>query len=119
MLRRRYRRNLENPTERVLAGWQESKDRLLEAGVDIRSDMTVKEIVNAARRDLGVHASSSLSTLAPYVTTTIYSDREPSAAAADTVWDEVQLFDEQLNETRSSAQNFKARVDPRPLLEKV
>lgn len=119
VLRRRYRRNLENPTERVLAGWQESKDRLLEAGVDIRSDMTVKEIVNAARRDLGVHASSSLSTLAPYVTTTIYSDREPSAAAADTVWDEVQLFDEQLNETRSSAQNFKARVDPRPLLEKV
>ena len=53
------------------------------------------------------------------MTTTIYSDREPSAAAADTVWDEVQLFDEQLNETRSSAQNFKARVDPRPLLEKV
>ena len=119
VLRRRYRRNLENPTERVLAGWQESKERLLEAGVDISSDMTVKEFVSAARRDLGVHASSSLSTLAPYVTTTIYSDREPSSAAADTVWDEVQLFDEQLNDTRSTVQNLKARVDPRPLLEKV
>ena len=119
LLRRRYRRNLENPTERVLAGWQESKERLLEAGVDISPDMTVKEIVSAARRDLGVHASSSLSSLAPYVTTTIYSDREPSAAAADTVWDEVLLFDEQLNESRSAVQNFKARVDPRPLLEKV
>lgn len=119
LVRRRYRRNLENPTERVLAGWQESKDRLLEAGVDIRPDMTVKEIVSASRRDLGVHAASSLSALAPYVTTTIYSDREPSAAAADTVWDGVQLFEEQLNETRSRTQTLKARVDPRPLLEKV
>lgn len=119
VIRRRYRRNLEDPTERVLAGWQESKDRLLEAGVDIRPDMTVKEIVSASRRDLGVHASSSLSSLAPYVTTTIYSDREPSSAAADTVWDGVQLFEEQLNDTRSRAQSLKARVDPRPLLEKV
>lgn len=119
LLRRRYRRNLEDPTERVLAGWQESKDRLLEAGIAISPDMTVKEIVTHSRRELGVHASSSLSTLAPYVTTTIYSDREPSEAAADTVWNEVQLFDSQLNESRSRTRKWRARIDPRPLLEKV
>ena len=42
VLRRRWRENLEDPSARVLAGWQESKDRLLEAGVVIRPDMTVK-----------------------------------------------------------------------------
>jgi len=119
LLRRRYRRNIEDPTDRLLAGWQESKDRLLEAGVDISPDMTVKEIVTVSRRELGVHAASSLSALAPYVTTTIYSDRPPSSTAADAVWHEVLLFDEQLSETRSRGKNLKARVDPRPLLEKV
>lgn len=119
LLRRRYRENLDDPTERVLAGWQESKDRLLEAGIDIRPDMTVKEIVSTSRRELGVHASASLSALAPYVTTTIYSDRAPGTNAADAVWHEVQTFDRQLGETRSRVQNVKAKVDPRPLLEKV
>ena len=118
-LRRRYRENLDDPTERVLAGWQESKDRLLEAGVDIRPDMTVKEIVSTSRRELGVHASASLSALAPYVTTTIYSDRAPGANAADAAWQQVQTFDRELGETRSRVQNAKAKVDPRPLLEKV
>lgn len=118
LVRRRYRQNLEDPTDRVLAGWQESKDRLLEAGIDIRPDMTVKEIVAASRRELGVHASSSLSALAPYVTTTIYSPRAPADDAADAVWAEVDVFDRQLSETRSRAQNVKARVDPRPLLER-
>lgn len=118
-LRRRYRQNLEDPTERVLAGWQESKDRLLEAGIELRPDMTVKEIVSTSRRELGVHASASLSALAPYVTTTIYSDRAPGTNAADAVWQEVQTFDRQLGETRSRVQNVKAKVDPRPLLEKV
>ena len=119
LLRRRYRQNLEDPTERVLAGWQESKDRLLEAGIDIRPDMTVKEIVAASRRELGVHASSSLSSIAPYVTTTIYSPKAPAPAAADAVWDEVELFDQHLNETRSRTRNIRAKVDPRPLLERV
>ncbi|MDW3179381.1 MAG: transglutaminase-like domain-containing protein [Acidimicrobiia bacterium] len=119
LVRRRYRQNLDDPTERVLAGWQESKDRLLEAGVDIRPDMTIKEIVAVSRRQLGVHASSSLSALAPYVTTTIYSPDAPAPAAADAVWEEVDLFDRQLNETRSRTQNVKAKVDPRPLLERV
>lgn len=119
LLRRRYRQNLEDPTDRVLAGWQESKDRLLEAGIAIRPDMTIKEIVALSRRELGVHASSSLSALAPYVTTTIYSPQAPASSAADAVWNEVDLFDRQLNETRSRTQNLKAKVDPRPLLEKV
>lgn len=119
LIRRRHRQNLEDPTDRVLAGWQESKDRLLEAGVEIRPDMTVKEIVAVSRRELGVYASSSLSALAPYVTTTIYSPQAPASAAADAVWDEVELFDRQLNETRSRTQNVKAKVDPRPLLERV
>ncbi|MFT7475447.1 MAG: transglutaminase-like putative cysteine protease [Verrucomicrobiales bacterium] len=118
-LRRRYRQNLDDPAERVLAGWQESKDRLLEAGLDIRPDMTVKEIVSTGRRELGVHASSSLSALAPYVTTTIYSQLAPGTQAADAVWNEVQLFDQQLSQSRSRVQNIKARVDPRPLLERV
>ena len=119
VLRRRHRESLLDPGERVLAGWQESKDRLLEAGVEIRPDMTVKEIVSSSRRELGVHASSSLSALAPYVTTTIYADGEPDDAMADTVWREVESFDRQLGEARSRGQNLKARVDPRPLLEKV
>lgn len=119
VLRRRYRQNLENPTDRLLAGWQESKDRLLEAGIEIRPDMTVKEIVTVSRRELGVHASSSLSALAPYITTTIYSDHAPSSSAADAVWHEVLLFDEQLSDSRTRTQNLKARVDPRPLLERV
>jgi len=119
ILRRRHRQGLEDPTDRVLAGWQESKDRLLEAGVEITPDMTVKEIVATSRRELGVHASSSLSALAPYVTTTIYSSRPPSPTAADAVWHEVLLFDEQLSESRTRTQNVRARVNPRPLLEKV
>ncbi len=119
LIRRRHRQNLIDPTDRVLAGWQESKDRLLEAGIEIRPDMTVKEIVSTSRRELGVHASASLSALAPYVTTTIYADREPDASAADNVWREVDSFDRQLGETRSFGQNVKARVDPRPLLEKI
>lgn len=119
LIRRRHRQNLEDPTARVLAGWQESKDRLLEAGIEIRPDMTVKEIVAASRRELGVYASSPLSALAPYVTTTIYSPHAPASAAADAVWDEVELFDRQLNETRSRTQNVKAKVDPRPLVERV
>ncbi len=119
LLRRRYRQNLDDPTERVLAGWQESKDRLLEAGIDVRPDMTVKEIVSASRKELGVHASSSLSALAPYVTTTIYSNRTPGEAAAEQVWTEVSTFDRQLSESRSRMQNVKAKVDPRPLLERV
>ena len=119
LIRRRHRENLIDPTDRVLAGWQESKDRLLEAGVEIRPDMTVKEIVSTSRRELGVHASSSLSALAPYVTTTIYSDRQPDEATADNVWREVDSFDRQLGDTRSFGQNVKARIDPRPLLEKV
>ncbi len=119
LARRRHRENLLDPGERVLAGWQESKDRLLEAGVEIRPDMTVKEIVSTSRRELGVHASSSLSALAPYVTTTIYADIEPDDVMADNVWREVDSFDRQLGETRSRGQNLKARVDPRPLLEKV
>jgi len=92
---------------------------LLEAGVEITPDMTVKEIVATSRRELGVHASSSLSALAPYVTTTIYSSRPPSPTAADAVWHEVLLFDEQLSESRTRTQNVRARVNPRPLLEKV
>ncbi len=119
VLRRRYRANLDDPTDRVLAGWQESKDRLLEAGIDVRPDMTVKEIVSASRKELGVHASSSLSALAPYVTTTIYSERNPGEAAADQVWTEVGTFDRQLSESRTRMQNVKAKVDPRPLLERV
>ena len=119
MIRRRYRRNLPDPTDRVLAGWQESKDRLLESGVDITPDMTVKEIVSTSRRELGVHASSSLAALAPFVTTTIYSNNAPTPAAADAVWHELGQFDEQLNDGRSRFQTFKARADPRPLLEKV
>ncbi len=119
LVRRRYRQKLEDPTDRVLAGWQESKDRLLEAGIDIRPDMTIKEIVALSRRELGVHASASLSALAPYVTTTIYSPDAPAASAADAVWEEVEMFDRQLNETRSRTQNIKAKVDPRPLLERV
>ena len=119
LVRRRYRKNLDDPTERVLAAWQESKDRLLEAGIDVRPDMTVKEIVSASRKELGVHASSSLSTLAPYVTTTIYSERTPGDAAAEQVWTEVDTFDRQLSESRSRGQNIKAKIDPRPLIERV
>ncbi len=119
LLRRRYRENIEDPTARVLAGWQESKDRLVEAGVDIRPDMTVKEIVAASRRDLGVHAASSLSALAPHVTSTIYASRPPTTETADIVWDEVDVFDRQLNESRGRLQTAKARVDPRPLIESV
>ena len=119
VVRRRYRSNLEDPTERVLAGWQESKDRLLEAGVEVRPDMTVKEIVSVSRKELGVHASSSLSAMAPYVTTTIYSERSPGEAAADQVWHEVGTFDRQLSESRTRGRNIRAKVDPRPLLERV
>ena len=119
LVRRRYRKNLDDPTERVLAAWQESKDRLLEAGIDVRPDMTVKEIVSASRKELGVHASSSLSALAPYVTTTIYSERTPGDSAAEQVWSEVDTFDRQLSESRTRGQNIKAKVDPRPLLERV
>ncbi len=119
LIRRRHRQNLVDPTDRVLAGWQESKDRLLEAGIDIRPDMTVKEIVSTSRRELGVHAASPLSALAPYVTTTIYSPNKPDDGAADLVWREVDSFDRQLGETRSVGQNLKARVDPRPLLDRV
>ncbi|MGI9607762.1 MAG: DUF3488 and transglutaminase-like domain-containing protein [Acidimicrobiales bacterium] len=119
MLRRRWRENLDDPTARVLAGWQESKDRLLEAGVEIRPDMTVKEIVAASRRDLGVHASSSLASLAPHVTATIYARQGPGTDTANIVWDEMYLFDRQLGESRSTFQTVKARVDPRPLLESV
>ena len=111
--------SLEDPAERLLAGWQESKDRLLEAGVEIRQDMTVKEIVSASRHDLGVHASSSLATLAPHVTSTIYSPIPPTSELADLVWEEVELFDRQLNETRSRVQTAKAKLDPRPLIETV
>lgn len=118
-LRRRWRENLDDPTERVLAGWQESKDRLLEAGVVVSPDMTIKEIVAASRRDLGVHASSSLSTIAPLVTSAIYAPHPPSPQVADLVWDEVELFDRQLNETRTRIQAARAKVDPRPLLESV
>ena len=118
-MRRRYRANLEDPAERLLAGWQESKDRLLEAGVEIRHDMTVKEIVSASRHDLGVHASSSLATLAPHVTSTIYSSIPPTSELADLVWEEVELFDRQLNDTRSRVQTTKAKLDPRPLIETV
>ena len=119
IIRRRYRRNLVDPTDRVLAGWQESKDRLYEAGIDIKPDMTVKEIVATSRRELGVHASASLSALAPYVTTTIYSHRAPGTNAADAVWKEVETFDRQLGESRSRVQNVKAKVDPRSLIERV
>lgn len=119
ILRRRHRENLVDPADRVLAGWQESKDRLLEAGVPISPDMTVKEIVSVSRRELGVHAASSLSALAPHVTTTIYADARPDESQADLVWREVDSFDRQLGETRSLGQNLKAKVDPRPLLEKV
>ncbi len=119
VLRRRHRESLDDPAERVLAGWQESKDRLLEAGVEISPDMTVKEIVSVSRRELGVHAASSLSALAPHVTTTIYADSRPDDSQADLVWREVDSFDRQLGETRSLGQNLKAKVDPRPLLERV
>ena len=119
IVRRRRRENLVDPTERVLAGWQESKDRLLEAGVEIRPDMTVKEIVSTSRRELGVHAATPLGVLAPHITTTIYADVKPDNEVADSVWREVDSFDRQLGETRSLGQNLKARVDPRPLLEKV
>ena len=118
-LRRRWRENLEDPTDRILAGWQESKDRLLEAGVDVRPDMTIKEIVAASRRDLGVHASTSLSTLAPLVTSTIYAPNPPGELVADQVWDEIELFDRHLNESRTRMQAARAKVDPRPLLESV
>ncbi|NNC80743.1 MAG: hypothetical protein HKN94_11405 [Acidimicrobiales bacterium] len=119
LLRRRWRRSIDEPTARVLAGWQESKDRLVEAGVDVRPDMTVKEIVSAGRRDLGVHASSPLSTLAPFVTAAIYAEEGPSDQIADLVWGEVELFDRHLNDSRSRIQTIRARVDPRPLLESV
>lgn len=119
LLRRRRREALGDPADRVLAGWQESKDRLLEAGVEIRPDMTVKEIVTTSRRELGVAASASLSAIAPHVTTTIYADREPDDATADNVWREVESFDRELGDSRSFGKNVKARVDPRPLLEKV
>lgn len=119
LMRRRWRRSIDDPTARILAGWQESKDRLLEAGIEVRPDMTVKEIVSAGRRDLGVHASSSLSTLAPFVTAAIYAEDDPDSQIADLVWGEVELFDRQLNESRSRLQTIRARVDPRPLLESV
>lgn len=118
-VRRRRRENLVDPTERVLAGWQESKERLVEAGIDISPDMTVKEIVTASRRELGLHAAAPLSVLAPQVTKTIYADRTPNPATADLVWREVDEFDRQLGESRSLGQNMKAKVNPRPLLEKV
>lgn len=119
LVRRRRRESLEDPGDRVLAGWQESKDRLLEAGVEIRPDMTVKEIVTTSRRELGVSASASLSAIAPHVTTTIYAHSQPSETTADNVWRELESFDRELGESRSFGQNVKARVDPRPLLENV
>lgn len=118
-LRRRRRENLIDPTERVLAGWQESKERLVEAGVQISPDMTVKEIVTMSRKELGLHAAAPLSVLAPQVTKTIYADGKPGPAAADLVWREVDEFDRQLGESRSLGQNVKAKVNPKPLLEKV
>ena len=55
--------------------------------------------------------------MAPLVTTTIYAPLAPSPQAADQLWDEVELFDRQLNETRSRIQIARAKVDPRPLIE--
>ncbi len=117
--RRARRKALLDPAKSVLAGWQESKERLVEAGVDISPDMTVKEIVSISRRQLGVHASSSLSALAPKVTRTIYAEVEPDEATAQLVWREVESFDRQLDESRTLGQNVKAKVNPKPLLEKV
>lgn len=119
LIRRRYRENLDDPSDRVLAGWQESKDRLIEAGVDITPNMTVKEIVGASRVQLGVPAAATLAAQAPHVTATIYSPVPPSVDMGDVVWGEVDLLDQELRHSRGRLRTVRARVDPRPLIERA
>ncbi len=114
--RRKRRKDAPTPVGRIEGAWADATDRLLEAGIDVSSELTLSEVAAAGAEEFGEGPSAPLRAMVPDVAANAYSMREPDQQAAERVWANAEVFRRQTAATRSRRKRVSEKLNPRPLV---
>jgi hypothetical protein len=117
VVRRRHRRQAGTPSDRVVAAWRETTDRLRELGFDVPRWWTALEVVaEVTRSGRAERALDDLATLSLASTAAIFAPEEPTAGAARRAWHLEESIRSALLARISLGRRLVLLVDPTPLL---
>jgi hypothetical protein len=112
--RRRRRRRQGPPAARIAGAWQEAVDRLVEAGVDVKPDMTASDLVGAPR--VPAPARTPLAVLAAIANRARYGGVAAGEGEADEAWSSAERVGMGVRVGRSTSARFRMAVSPAPLV---
>jgi hypothetical protein len=114
--RRRVRRRARPAATDAIAGaWEDTIERLAEAGVPAGAAQTPLELARAARRRLPEEAAPPLRSLAETYTAARYGVAPPDAGDAEQAWVFADAVGDALDGDVSVWVRWRRRVDPAPL----
>ncbi len=114
--RRTRRRSAPTPVGRIEGAWADAKDRLLEAGIDVPSELTLTEVALVGSEEFGDDAAHGLRALVPDVAANAYSSSEPDVLAADRAWQHADEFRSEASKARTRRKRVTEKLNPRPLV---
>jgi transglutaminase-like putative cysteine protease len=113
--RRRRRRDRDDPGAIVTGAWEEAIDRLGEAGIRARPELTPFELAETAPARRIPTVEERLHALATTYTAVRYGPTPAAAASATEAWGHVDEIDRALRGDASLRERWRRRLDPAPL----
>ena len=113
--RRARRRARPDVTDAIAGAWEETIERLREAGVAIAPALTPLELAAGARPRVPEAATAPLRSLAETYTAARYGSATPAPAQAARAWAQVGEIDRALADDVSVWVHWRRRLDPAPL----
>lgn len=112
--RRRRRRRQGPPAVRIAGAWQEAMDRLVEAGVDVKPDMTGSDLARAPR--VPAPAKTALAGLVTIANQARFGGVAPGEGDAEEAWRSAERVGMGVRVGRSRSVRLRMAVNPAPLV---
>ncbi len=100
---------------RVVGAWNESLDRLAEAGVESLETMSAPEVAVETRTHFGDTPADQLLPVGILATRALFDDSPITDTEAETAWSDTEDFRRSLRQSLPRTRRVVTLVDPRPL----
>ena len=101
---------------KVAGAWFEANDRLHEAGIRPRADLSVTEVANVV--DLRFDSATNMTDLAAIVDETAFGPAEAQAGLADRAWERCDELTSMLASTAPRSERIRRVASPAPLFQR-